>query len=51
MIGGRDEDSWRLSGRPRKAKSCTEINNYGVISRLAHESHLFVFRWDSFSIS
>ncbi|MED3849815.1 hypothetical protein P4607_00535 [Priestia megaterium] len=39
MIGGQDEDS----GRPRKAKSCTEIN-CGVTSGSAHVSHLFVFR-------
>ncbi|WP_226897511.1 hypothetical protein [Priestia megaterium] len=30
MIGGQDEDSWGLTGRPRKAKSCTEINRDGT---------------------
>ncbi|MDR7243038.1 hypothetical protein [Priestia megaterium] len=43
MIGGQGEDSWRLTGRPRKAKSCTEINS-GVTSSPAYLSHLFVFR-------
>ncbi|WP_179863798.1 hypothetical protein [Priestia megaterium] len=38
----------RLSGRPRKAKSCTEIN-CGVTSGSAHVSHLFIFRWATFS--
>ncbi|MEB4869091.1 hypothetical protein P8831_10220 [Priestia megaterium] len=62
MIEGQGEDSCgksgtedpagaqatgRLSGRPRKAKPCTEIN-CGVISGSAHVSHLFVFRWASF---
>ncbi|MBU8687511.1 hypothetical protein KM918_09205 [Priestia megaterium] len=37
----------RLSGRPRKAKPCMEIN-CGVISGSAHGSHLFVFRLDLF---
>ncbi|WP_411303978.1 hypothetical protein [Priestia aryabhattai] len=31
MIGGQGEDSCGLSGRSRKAKSCTEINS-GVSS-------------------
>jgi hypothetical protein len=37
----------RLSGRPRKAKPCMEIN-CGVTSGSAHASHLLVFRLDSF---
>ncbi|MEI2337682.1 hypothetical protein V8V71_03050 [Priestia megaterium] len=63
MIGGQDEDScWnsgtgetpagaqatrRLSGRPRKAKPCTEIN-CGRASSLDYISRLFAFGWDSF---
>ncbi|MBY0061508.1 MULTISPECIES: hypothetical protein [Priestia] len=43
MIGGQGEDSCGLTGRPRKAKPCTEINS-GVTSGSAHVSHLFVFR-------
>ncbi|MDE8675504.1 hypothetical protein [Priestia sp. SB1] len=45
MIGG--QATRRLSGRPRKAKSCTEIN-CGVISSPAHVFYLFVFRLDPF---
>ncbi|WP_192885639.1 hypothetical protein [Priestia megaterium] len=55
MIGGQGEDSCGKSGtgqplheeahRPRKAKSCTEINS-GVTSRPDHLSNLFVFRVD-----
>ncbi|MBE5102586.1 hypothetical protein [Priestia aryabhattai] len=30
MIGGQDEDSWGLTDRPRKAKSCTKINRDGT---------------------
>ncbi|MCJ7987478.1 hypothetical protein MUB16_32130 [Priestia sp. OVL9] len=30
MIGRQDEDSWGLAGRPRKAKSCTEVNRDGT---------------------
>ncbi|MBX4159695.1 MULTISPECIES: hypothetical protein [Priestia] len=33
MIGGQGEDSCGLSGRPRKAKPCMEVNR-GVISDL-----------------
>ncbi|MBT2257982.1 hypothetical protein J7E64_21710 [Priestia megaterium] len=49
MIGGQSEDSCGLIGRPRKAKSCMEIN-CGVTSGSAHISHiscLFVLRMDS----
>ncbi|WP_170923473.1 hypothetical protein [Priestia aryabhattai] len=41
MIGA--QATRRLSGRPRKAKPCTEIN-CGVISSPAHVSYLFVIR-------
>ncbi|MBY0196658.1 hypothetical protein H7U05_04990 [Priestia megaterium] len=58
MIGGQGEDSCGksgtgetprelkrrgLTGRPWKAKPCTEINS-GVTSSPAYLSHLFVFR-------
>ncbi|MCM3196691.1 hypothetical protein [Priestia megaterium] len=45
MIGGKGGDSWGISGRPRKTKSCTEIN-CGVISGSAHVYELFVFQLD-----
>ncbi|MGG0752016.1 hypothetical protein ABE107_23220, partial [Priestia megaterium] len=61
LIGGQGEDSCgnsgtgetpagaqatrRLSGRSRKAKSCTEING-GVPSGSAPLSRLFIFRWN-----
>jgi len=38
----------RLSGRPRKAKPCMEINS-GVTSSPIHVPRLFVFRLYSFS--
>ncbi|MGI1811519.1 MULTISPECIES: hypothetical protein [Priestia] len=40
----------RLSGRPRKAKSCTEIN-CGIKSGSAHISHLFILDWIHFVMS
>ncbi|MGI1797518.1 hypothetical protein ACRPLQ_03580 [Priestia sp. TRN 1309] len=39
------EATRRLSGRPRKAKPCTEINS-GIISSPPHVSNLLIFRWD-----
>ncbi|WP_192885541.1 hypothetical protein [Priestia megaterium] len=37
----------RLTGRPRKAKSCTEINS-GVTSSPAHLSNWLIYRLDGF---
>ncbi|MDU9694310.1 hypothetical protein O0Q50_24290 [Priestia aryabhattai] len=49
MIGGQGEDSCGLSGRPRKAKPCMEINR-GVTSSSAPLSNLFVLDESDFAL-